>query len=230
MYFLLPFPQKYTIVSKMVSFILFDLDNTLYPKSSGLDKEVNRRMTDFTARYLKISREEAQRLRETEAQPYGTTLKWLTGSHKLSDAEGFLTAVHPENLDAFFPPNPKLREMLLALPQPRAILTNSPTEHTARVLARLGIEDQFSRVFDIRYNGFQGKPSALTYKKVLDELGLNAAEVLFIDDMPRYLFPFRELGGQALLVDEAGAFKDAGLPSIKKITELQNYLENSGEG
>ncbi|MDR1931202.1 MAG: pyrimidine 5'-nucleotidase [Spirochaetales bacterium] len=213
----------------MIECILFDLDNTLYPKSSGLDKEVNRRMTEFTAGCLGISREEAQRRRETEAIPYGTTLKWLTGTHNLSDPEGFLEAVHPPNLEDYFAPDPPLREMLRGLPHHRAILTNSPAEHAQRVLRRLGIEDQFSRIFDIRYNGFQGKPSPLTYTKVLQDLGFEAAQVLFIDDMPRYLFPFRGLGGRALLVDEAGTCAQAGLPVIRKITELKDYLQTLGE-
>jgi putative hydrolase of the HAD superfamily len=222
----------------MLKYILFDLDNTLYPKSSGLDKEVNRRMTEFTAGYLKVSREEAQRLRETRAIPFGTTLKWLTGDCNLSDPEDFLRAVHPEDLSPFFGPNPKLREMLAAIRLPRAILTNSPREHALRVLRRLEIEDQFSRIFDIRYNGFRGKPEKTTYKKVLAGLGLEAAEVLFIDDMPRYLLPFRELGGQVLLIDESGggsrpaagpagygADRAAELPVLREITGLRSYLK-----
>jgi putative hydrolase of the HAD superfamily len=222
----------------MLKYILFDLDNTLYPKSSGLDKEVNRRMTEFTARYLGVSPEEAQRLRETQAIPFGTTLKWLTGSLNLGDPEGFLQAVHPEDLSPFFGPNPKLREMLAAIRFPRAILTNSPMEHALRVLRRLGIEDQFGRIFDIRYNGFRGKPDKTTYEKVLAGLGLEAAEALFIDDMPRYLTPFRELGGQVLLIDESGGkalpgarpagygADRAALPVLREITELRSYLEH----
>jgi putative hydrolase of the HAD superfamily len=186
-------------------------------------------MTEFTARYLGVSVEEAGRLRETEAVPFGTTLKWLTGSHGLRDPEGFLKAVHPEDLTPFFRPDPELGEMLADIKIPRAILTNSPGEHALRVLRRLGIEEEFPRMFDIRYNGFRGKPNPDTYEKVLRDIGREAGEVLFIDDMPRYLFPFRDLGGQVLLIDEAHTHGDTGLASIREITGLRAYLENIRE-
>ena len=216
----------------MLKYILFDLDNTLYPKSSGLDKEVNRRMTEFTAAYLQIPAEEAQKLRETEAIPFGTTLKWLVGSHRLDAAgvERFLKEVHPEDLNPFFPQNPQLRRMLEELSFPMAILTNSHQEHTGRVLRQLGIIDLFPLIFDIRYNNFLGKPNPETYKKVLSQLNMKAHEVLFIDDMPRYLYPFRDLGGQVLLIDEYGLNGESGLRSLRTITELKNYLDKLQEG
>lgn len=209
----------------MLGYILFDLDNTLYPKSCGLDREVNRRMTEFTADYLGVSLVEARRLRETEAIPYGTTLKWLCGSRGLRSPEDFLIAVHPENVGDYIQPNPELRAMLISMGQPRAVLTNSPVEHARRVLGCLGIEDQFSSVFDIRYNGFLGKPGVETYRKVMGEIGVDIADVLFVDDMPRYLVPFRDLGGRILLVDEDGVHADSCLPAIRKITELRAYVE-----
>jgi hypothetical protein len=48
--------------------------------------------------------------------------------------------------------------------------------------------------------------------------------------MPRYLFPFRDLGGQILLVDEAGIHTDSGLPAIREITELRDYAEKFLQG
>jgi putative hydrolase of the HAD superfamily len=209
----------------MVRYVLFDLDNTLYPKSSGLDREVGRRMTEFTAGYLGVTREEAQALRETQAIPYGTTLKWLCGCHGLGDPEEFLRAVHPENVEAYIRPNPRLGAMLRAMNQPKAILTNAPREHALRVLRCLGILEELPRIFDLRYNGFQGKPACGTYTKLIRETGADIREVLFIDDMPRYLLPFRDLGGQVLLVDEEGRHRDVGLPSIREITELGGYME-----
>ena len=187
-------------------------------------------MTEYVSRYLGVSLEEAQRLRESKAIPFGTTLKWLTKSCGMSDPEDFLAAVHPEDLTPYFSPNPQLRVMLSGLSLPRSILTNSNQEHTIRVLRRLGIEDQFQRIFDIRYNAFLGKPNKETYIKVIDELGFAAPEVLFIDDMPKYLSPFRELGGEVLLIDENAVHAEAGLPSLRVITELAAWLKNSAEG
>jgi putative hydrolase of the HAD superfamily len=210
----------------MVGYVFFDLDNTLYPKSCGLDREVNRRMTEFTAGFLGVTREEARRLRESEAVPYGTTLKWLCGCRGLRDVEGFLAAVHPENVGDYVRQNPGLGAMLRAMRQPRAVLTNAPMEHAVRVLRCLGIGEELPRIFDLRYNGFLGKPAGGTYRKLVRETGADIREVLFVDDMPRYLLPFRDLGGQVLLVDEEGVHGDCGLPSIREITELGRFLEN----
>jgi putative hydrolase of the HAD superfamily len=208
----------------MLSFLLFDLDNTLYPKSCGLDREISRRMTAFAASWLNVSFEEAARLRKTKMVAYGTTLRWLVEEHGLDDQNKFLVAVHPENVGDYIRPTPELRVMLNSLGLPRAILTNAPEEHARRVLTALGAEDLFPRIFDIRSNGFTGKPDQAAYTRPLAEMGWDIRQVLFMDDMPHYLVPFRDMGGQGVLVDEDGLHADTGLPSIKKITELETYI------
>ncbi|MDR2587996.1 MAG: HAD family hydrolase [Spirochaetales bacterium] len=228
----------------MFEYLLFDLDNTLYPKSSGLDREISRRMTAAAAGFLGISFEEALALRRTKMVAFGTTLTWLTEECGFTDREGFLAAVHPENVGDFIARDPGLCAMLDAIQIPKAVLTNSPREHALRVLSCLGIQDRFSRVFDIRYNGFRGKPERGAYLGPLEELGQDIRGVLFVDDLPHYLAAFREMGGRVLLVDEdgstaagigtgpgagsgagAGASGDLSFPSIKKITELKDYID-----
>ena len=186
----------------MIRYILIDLDNTLYPASSGLDREIDRLMTLFVADYLRISREDAHYLRRTNAVPYGTTLQWLRMEFGFHDLDRYFEAVHPRNVEDYIPYDPLLPETLDAIALPKAVLTNSPMEHADRVLARLGVADRFSRVFDIRYNRFQGKPYQETYRGVVRDLGQDIENVLFVDDMPRYLHPFRDLGGRGLLLDE----------------------------
>jgi putative hydrolase of the HAD superfamily len=215
----------------MINFILFDLDNTLYPKSSGLDKEIDRLMTEFTGAWLRISRAEALELRKTEAIPYGTTLKWLNQKHGFRDQDKFLEAVHPKNVEAWISPDPELRSMLDAIDLPKAVLTNSPMEHAVRVLERLGIKNHFTKIFDIRYNRFTGKPNPEAYQRALRDTGQDdIRRVLFVEDLPRYLIPFRDMGGQAVLVDEQNLHGDTGLPSIRKITELKYYIGNLLQG
>lgn len=210
----------------MVRHLLIDLDNTLYPASSGLDREIDRLMTLFVARYLRISFEDAQYLRRTNAIPYGTTLQWLRIEFGFHDLDGYFEAVHPKNVEDYIPADPQLPRILDAIDLPKAILTNSPREHADRVLAHLGVADRFSRVFDIRHNRFQGKPYQDTYRNVVAALGRRIDEVLFVDDMPRYLLPFRDLGGRCLLVDEDGG-DGSGLDAIRRITELEDFLKTT---
>ena len=210
----------------MVKFLLFDLDNTLYPASCGLDREIDRLMTLFVAEYLEISVEESHRRRKTEAIPYGTTLTWLREALSFHDEERYFEAVHPKNVDAYIDFDPGLPAMLGRIELPKTVLTNSPKEHAERVLKHLGIAKYFDRVLDIRFNGYSGKPHREVYERAVKLVGYPAEDILFIDDLPRYLLPFREIGGQGLLVDEAGhhANKGLGLPAIRKITELEGFL------
>jgi putative hydrolase of the HAD superfamily len=211
----------------MIRYILFDLDNTLYPSSCGLDREIDRKMTEFVASYLAISIEQAHGLRKSEAIPYGTTLQWLRLKYGFHDLESYFAAVHPENVESFIDYNPDLVSMLKSIPLPMAVLTNSPMEHARRVLNHLRLEEFFTGVYDIRFNGFRGKPYPEAYHAVIDKIGTPVSEVLFIDDLPRYLIPFKDLGGCALLVDEKGSHSSGPLPSIKKITELETYLRQT---
>ena len=57
--------------------LLFDLDNTLYPSSSDMDKGITRRMLECVAEYFNCSIERAIELRKERITHYSTTLEWL---------------------------------------------------------------------------------------------------------------------------------------------------------
>ena len=78
---------------------------------------------------------------------------------------------------------------------PTSIFTNAISEHAERVLAFYGIRDLFERVFDLRFNGYRGKPDPEAYRRVLAAVDRSRPEVLFVDDYPVYLEPFRAMGG-----------------------------------
>src|SRR4051812_1594833 len=73
--------------------VLFDLDNTLYPPECGLLEHLDERITEFVARYLHLSLEEANALRGRYVQAHGTTLHGLQAEHGVAPAE-YLAAVH----------------------------------------------------------------------------------------------------------------------------------------
>jgi putative hydrolase of the HAD superfamily len=208
----------------MIRYLLFDLDNTLYPASCGIEREIDRRMTAFVSEYLRIPEREAWSLRKVDAIKFGTTLQWLRLEYGFHDMERYFEAVHPADVGSYIRFDPGLIVMLAGIPLPKAVLTNSPMEHARRVLGHLQIGEQFTHVFDIRYNRYRGKPYKEVYRKVLAEIGKNIEEVLFIDDLPHYLTSFRELGGQGLLVDETGTHEDTDLPAIRRISELEAFL------
>src|ERR1700722_14596300 len=81
---------------------VFDLDNTLYPADCGLFAQVDARMTDFVADYLKLDRDAARALQKSLYRQHGTTLNGLIQIHGL-DPEPYLEFVHQIDLSDLHP-------------------------------------------------------------------------------------------------------------------------------
>ena len=183
------------------SFVLFDLDNTLYPPSCGVLQEINRRIGLFCADYFGIDAAEADDMRRGKFRIYGTTLQWLRVCHGLEDPESYIKAIHPENMVDYVKPDPRLRLFISELPVDYILLTNSPMEHALRTLKALNLEDLFPRIWDLRRMDFRGKPHPETYRRVLADLGLRAGDALLVDDSKINIEGFNHIGGNTLHVD-----------------------------
>lgn len=210
----------------MPSLILFDLDNTLYPESSGMDHDITRRMVAYVASFLGMGVEEARAYRHERAHKYGTTLEWLRVEHGFTDIESYFAAVHPDGEEYCIAPDPGLGPLLDSMDCRKAVLTNSPVEHARRVLAKLGAADRFGAVYDIRFNGLEGKPHPEAYLRACEASGAAVEDTVFVDDMPKYVRGFTALGGRAVLVDEQGRFSDEGLPSVRILAELPALISS----
>jgi putative hydrolase of the HAD superfamily len=215
----------------MIKHILFDTDQTLYPASSRIEVEMIRRMNIFTARFLGITVKEAAEQRAGRDRSYDSTLDWLRRGKGLRDEslEEFFRTVHPVDFENFFPKNPLLAEMLSKVTVPCSILTNSWAEHAVNVAEYLEIRDYFENIFDLVFNNYKGKPNLSAFENVLKFLGLDPAEVLFIDDIPRFTDIFHSIGGKAILIDEEGLFpQKPGIKSVRYITEIAPVLKEYG--
>ncbi len=210
----------------MVRALLFDLDNTLYSETTGMERDILRRMTDYVAGFLGISPEEAIILRRERVRNYGTTLEWLMAEEGLTDTEEYLAAIHPRGEEYCIPADPDLEVFLDSIALPKAILTNSPTEHAERILAKLGIAECFSAVYDIRFNHFHGKPHHSAFDRVLSSFGYPASEVFFVDDLRHYVRGFYDMGGYSALLDEHDRYRDFPLPRIHSLYEIADILRD----
>ena len=183
------------------SHLLFDMDNTLYPSSSAMDKGITRRMLECVADFFHCDIEKAIELRAERIVHYSTTLEWLR-AEGMTDIEGFLAHVHPDNEADELPPQPGLREFLISLNMPMSVLTNAPHEHADTVLGKLGIADLFEAVTDIRDAGFNGKPYPDAFMAALQKVGGTVENTLFLDDMQKYTDGWVALGGTAVLIGD----------------------------
>jgi putative hydrolase of the HAD superfamily len=208
----------------MIQYILFDLDNTLYSARYGLEDNVHRRMCEFLASWLGVSPEEAWRRRAERIRDYGTTLEWITAEKGFTGIERYFAAIHPDNEADSLPPDPALRVFLESIPQPKAILTNSPREHAERILDKLKAADLFTHIFDLRGNGLKGKPHPEAFFHAFNTIGAAPGEVLFVDDTPAYVESCRALGGRAVLLDEYKAHPAFPQPKVQHVRERGELL------
>ncbi len=201
--------------------LLFDVDDTLYEHSCGVESLVSSLINEYVEELLSIPPRELCRLRKSYIPQYGTTLRWLQVCHGYKNTLEYMERIHPPNIAELVPPNERLRRFLETTSYHKEILTNGPEFHCRRVLKALGVDEFFPRVHDIYWMDFQGKPYPSAYSRCLESLGVPAEEVLFLDDKEMNLEPFVRMGGQVLLVGSKGSGR---YPSIERIEELEGIL------
>jgi putative hydrolase of the HAD superfamily len=182
--------------------ILFDLDNTLYPASSGVMQTIDRRIGEYVQQRLGLPEEEALRLRHHFYTTYGTTLRGLQQYYADVETEEYLQFVHNIEVDRLLQFDAELDVALSRLHVPKIIFTNSPREHAERVLSAMQIAHHFERIFDLRYFNFVSKPDPACYEHVLDDLGIDGSEALLLEDTPQNLAPAKALAMTTILISE----------------------------
>jgi len=171
---------------------VFDLDNTLYPASSSLFPQIDKRMKQFIAQHLNLEVDAAHRLQKQYYREYGTTLRGLMSVHGMSPDE-FLAFVH--DIDhTVLDPAPRLDAVLGQLPGRKFIFTNGSYRHAEKVLQRLGLARHFDDIFDIKAADYVPKPAIETYRRIVGQFNIDAAKAVMIEDLARNLTAARELG------------------------------------
>jgi putative hydrolase of the HAD superfamily len=178
---------------KRIRHWLFDLDDTLYPAATGLFGHVSRRITRRIADTLGVPEDEARVRQRALWRRYGTSLRGLQVEYGI-DPEPFLADVHDVPVEEILAPDPELAELLARLPGQKHVFTNGPSEFVHRVLARLGVDEHFTQVFDIRHHGFVPKPDPQPFLRAMAALGDPAGTLMLVDDSPQNLARARELG------------------------------------
>jgi len=182
---------------------VFDLDNTLYPHHLNLWQQVDERIRDYIVGFLKITHDEAFRLQKDYYRRYGTTMRGLMEEHGLQPDE-FLEIVHQIDHSPL-QPNPALGAAIAALPGRKFILTNGTRHHADAVMRRLGIEQHFDDVFDIKAAELEPKPRPAVYERFLARHKVDPRRAAIFEDLARNLEVPHALGMTTVLVVPEGA-------------------------
>ncbi|MFZ5739871.1 MAG: pyrimidine 5'-nucleotidase [Pseudomonadota bacterium] len=182
---------------------VFDLDNTLYPHHLNLWQQVDVRIRDFVADWLKVSAEEAFRIQKDYYKRYGTTMRGMMTEHGVH-ADDYLAYVHAIDHSPL-EPNPAMGDAIQRLPGRKLILTNGSVAHAGKVLERLGIGHHFEAVFDIVAAELEPKPAPQTYRRFLDRHGVDPARAAMFEDLARNLTVPHQLGMITVLVVPDGS-------------------------
>jgi putative hydrolase of the HAD superfamily len=204
--------------------ILFDLDNTLYPASAGVDAALHVRMNAFVQRVVGCDEETAAAMRRAYYLAHGTTLRGLQSEYSF-DVEDYLEYVHDLELGALVAADAELDQLLEQIVARKVIFTNASSEHAERVLRQLGIARHFDRIFDIRYARFEPKPHPDAYRRIMAELEADPARTVLLEDTARNLPPARALGMTTVLIGDETPESHAAdmvLPDVR--TALRRLL------
>ena len=204
--------------------IFFDLDDTLYPPSSGLWPTLKDRMNRYMIERLGIPAEEVPHLRERYFRTYGTTLRGLQANHKI-DVEDYLAFVHDVRLTDYIHPDPVQQQVLAALQTRNIIFTNADSNHARRVLSVLQIEPYFAGIVDVNAMEPYCKPSPEAFQLALRTAGeKDPARCVMIDDLPHTTRAARSLGLYSLLfgAEAGGEAADAAFSDWASLSALLN--------
>ncbi len=180
-------------------YVIFDLDNTLYPKEIGLFRLVDQRINEYMRTKLDADHYTVESLRLKYMDEYGTTLGGLMVHHNI-DPDDYLMFVHDVDLERLLTISPELSDLLERISIDKVIFTNGSSNHARRVLKLLGVDGYFSRIFDIRFMDYLAKPNPRSYEKLLDALGVKGEECLMVEDLARNLLPAKQLGMITVLI------------------------------
>ncbi|CAL5085817.1 unnamed protein product [Urochloa decumbens] len=234
--------------------LLFDIDDTLYPLSLGLNKACRENIQEYMLKKLHIEESQVPKMCLDLYKEHGTTMAGLKVLGYDFDYDDFHACVHGTLPYEKLKPDPVLRQLLLSLPLRKIIFTNSDKNHAVTVLKKLGLEGCFDAVIcfetlnppteqDDTDSGSDGsappkrgilcKPSLESMEAVIEIAKLDAKRTVFFDDSARNIAAGKAAGFHTVVVGSSSLVPgaDVSLESIHNIREAlpELWVEADGE-
>ena len=208
-----------------IKFWIFDLDNTLYSGNTKVFEQVDKKMTEYISKKLKVDKEEAKKIQKSYFHEYNTTLNGMIKNHKIN-AHEFLEFVHDINID-FLQKDLRLAKEIKRLDGIKIIFTNGSRKHALNVTKRLGVDQFFDDIFDIVDSNFIPKPLMEPYKKLVEKHKIDPKLCVFVEDIARNLKPAYEMGMKTVWIENnepwASKFSDSNFVNYRT-SNLPEFL------
>ncbi|MFV0626493.1 MAG: HAD-IA family hydrolase [Alphaproteobacteria bacterium] len=205
---------------KKIKNLVFDLDYTLYPSSTNIERLFKEKAVQYLHREMKLSPEEI----ENAFDVFKKNASILRGAREMGlDIETFFDYICDVDISAISYNHP-LREVLLKLPHKKVIYTNSSRKHTDEVLKKLKIEDLFQHKFTAEDSQYHFKPETESFDKFFEEYKITPHESAFFEDNLRNLEKAKSLGMTTVFISaekkEAPHFCDYVFEDINQALNL----------
>ncbi|RAL46168.1 hypothetical protein DM860_006322 [Cuscuta australis] len=194
--------------------LLFDVDDTLYPFSSGISAQCTLNINEYMIEELGIEATKVPEMCVQLYKDYGTTMAGLRAIGYDFDYDEYHSFVHGRLPYELLKPDPVLKNLLHSLPVRKVIFSNANEAHVAMVLSRLGLEDCFDDIIcfetlnpprpssvpqGLNSNGFPKspvvcKPFEEAFEKAFKIADINPKRTLFFDDSIRNLQTAKHTG------------------------------------
>ncbi|XP_016485884.2 uncharacterized protein C24B11.05 [Nicotiana tabacum] len=234
--------DSYQLVSEpKYECLLFDVDDTLYPLSSGLSAQCTKNIIDYMVEKLGIDEAKVPEMCVSLYKEYGTTMAGLRAIGYDFNYDDYHSFVHGRLPYELLKTDHVLRNLLRSLPVRKVIFSNANEAHVAKVLSRLGLEDCFddiicfetlnptrnSSVAQDNVNGESPrtlvvcKPFEEAYEQAFKIANINPQKTLFFDDSVRNLETAKIMGLHTVWVGASHRTKgiDYALESIHNMKE-----------
>lgn len=208
---------------KAINVWVFDLDDTLYPRDSGLWAQIDKRISAYVKKQLELDDdEEVKRLRQHFRKTYGGALRGMIEEYFV-DAHDFLQDVH--NIDySSLKPDPQLAQNIKNLPGRKFIFTNGDRAHAERVLKHRGLKGCFDGIYDVTFTDFLPKPYRAAYNRFLGHFAIAPERTAMFEDNLANLATCKELGMTTIWVGGEKTNKNEPFVDIAA-TKLDAFLE-----
>lgn len=184
---------------KNIKNLVFDLDDTLYPKSLDIESKFNENISKFFLDELNMEKEEFHDLVEKWKNEHNVNISSIAQfGINPDDFMNYICDVDVSKIEY----NDELKKQLSSMPHKKIIYTNSTHGHVHDVLKNLKIKDLFHDIFTVKEADFVLKPEIDSYIKFLDLYKIKPNETVMFEDNLRNLKTAKEIGMTTILISE----------------------------